>query len=583
MSRIVTLNIGASRAMLAEYAVKGKNALSLSAYGSVDLAGLDWDAEGSADAVLVPALREAAKAAGIKPGPLALSLSGQMVFPRFSKFPPVGADKLEELVHYEVEQNVPFPIDEIVCDHQFLGSTPEGDTAAVIVAAKLDQVTKVTDAVSAAGFNPVVVDVGPMAVLNALKRSYPDATGCTVVLDIGAKTTSLILVENEKIYLRSIPVAGNAITKEIAQSFACSMEEAEALKRERGYVSLGGVTEDEDEISDRVSKIVRNCLTRLHAEISRSINFYRSQQGGGAPSRIFITGGSAVLPQIDDFFRETLRVEVDFLNPFGGIDFGAKIDQSSLENDVFTLAESAGLALRAIDAAAISLNLLPPALVEKARAVKRMPFLAVGAAAALGAIALVWMGENRLKDVAAAETEAVQARNNQLRQFETKLKAAQKQTAEELEKCDAFQRLMASRFTTLQGLDAVRRSLLPGMWITTWEQVPVKADEDGEKPIAPVRVTIRGWRDELSAQEAKHREANAGKKMTAEEIVAATLKTKANVIGESVKVVSQKDVNSKGLLSEFAIELKFAPPVSADPEAAKKKTGKKRNRKGGRR
>jgi hypothetical protein len=142
---------------------------------------------------------------------------------------------------------------------------------------------------------------------------------------------------------------------------------------------------------------------------------------------------------------------------------------------------------------------------------------------------------------------------------------------------------MASRFTTLQGLDAVRRSLLPGMWITTWEQVPVKADEDGEKPIAPVRVTIRGWRDELSAQEAKHREANAGKKMTAEEIVAATLKTKANVIGESVKVVSQKDVNSKGLLSEFAIELKFAPPVSADPEAAKKKTGKKRNRKGGRR
>ena len=39
MSRIVTLNIGASRAMLAEYAVKGKNALSLSAYGSVDLAG----------------------------------------------------------------------------------------------------------------------------------------------------------------------------------------------------------------------------------------------------------------------------------------------------------------------------------------------------------------------------------------------------------------------------------------------------------------------------------------------------------------------------------------------------------------
>ena len=98
MSRIVTLNIGASHAVLAEYAVKGKQGLTLTAYGSADLAGLDWDAEGSAEAVLVPALRETAKSAGIKPGPLALSLNGQMVFPRFTKFPAVPADKLEELL-----------------------------------------------------------------------------------------------------------------------------------------------------------------------------------------------------------------------------------------------------------------------------------------------------------------------------------------------------------------------------------------------------------------------------------------------------------------------------------------------------
>ena len=577
MSRIVTLNIGASRAMLAEYAVQGKQGLTLTAYGSADLVGLDWDAEGSAEAVLVPALREAAKSAGIKPGPLALALNGQMVFPRFTKFPTVPADKLEELVQYEVEQEVPFPVDEIVCDHQFLGQTAEGDTAAMIVAAKLDQVTKVTDVVVAAGFAPVVVDVGPMAVLNALERSYPSIPGGTVVLDIGAKTTSLILVENEKIYLRSIPVAGNAITKEIAQAFGCSMEEAESLKLERGYVALGGVTEDADEISDRVSKIVRTVLTRLHAEILRSINFYRSQQGGAAPSRMFITGGSAVLPQIDEFFRETLKIEVDFLNPFGGIDFGPKIDQTALETDAFTLAESAGLALRAIDAATLSINLMPPALVAQARAVKRIPFLAAGAVAVLAAIALVIVGENRLKDVAVAETEAVQLKNNSLRQFETKLKAEQKKAQAELEKCDAFQKLMASRFSVTRELATVRRSLLPGMWITAWEYIPPKPDDDD--PIAVTRVTVRGWRDSLSEFEKEHRRQNAGKTMTAEEIVASSLKTKPTVVPETVKIVSQKDVNMKGVLSEFVIELSFAAPASANPDAKKKPT-KKRKAKG---
>ena len=575
MAKIVTLNIGASRAMLAEYVLKGKKGLVLSAYGAADLAGLDWEAEGSVEAVLAPALREAAKSAGIKPGPLYLALNGQMVFPRFSKLPPVTADKLELLVHSEVEQNVPFPIDEIVHDHQFLGMTAEGDTAVMIVAAKLDQVTKVTDAVASVGFNPVVVDAGPMAVLNALKRSYPGLPGGTVVLDIGAKTTSLILVENEKIYLRAIPVAGNTITKEIAQAFGCTYEEAEALKRERGYVSLGGVTEDVDEVSDRISKIVRATLTRLHAEILRSINFYRSQQGGSAPQRLFITGGSAVLPQIDEFFRETLQIDVDFLNPFGGIEFGSKIDTAALETDAFTLAESAGLALRATDQAALAINLMPPALIEKARAVKRIPFLAVGALAVLGALALYMVGENRLKEVSEAETAAVEARNNTFRQFETKLKAEQKKADEEFAKSDAFQKLMASRFTTLLGLSVVRRSLLPGMWITAWETVPVKDDDEDAVPLT--RVTVRGWRDALSELEREHRKQNEGKKMTAEEIVAASLKTMPSVVPGTVKIVSQKDVNSKGVLSEFAIELAFAPPPSADPNA-KKPTSKKKKR-----
>ena len=574
MARIVTLNIGASRAVLAEYAVKGKTGLTLTAYGAADLTGLDWEAEGSAEAVLVPALREAAKTAGIKPGPLNLALNGQMVFPRFTKFPTVPADKLEELVRYEVEQEVPFPIDDIVFDHQFLGQTAEGDTAAMIVAAKLDQVTKVTDAVAAAGFNPVVVDAGPMAVLNALKRSYPGLPGGTIVLDIGAKTTSLILVENEKIYLRSITVAGNAITKEIAQAFACSTEEAEALKLERGYVSLGGVTEDADEVSDRVSKLVRTALTRLHAEILRSINFYRSQQGGSAPQRMFITGGSAVLPQIDEFFRETLKIDVDFLNPFGGISFGPKIDTAALETNAFTLAESAGLALRATDAATLTINLMPPALVEKARAVKRIPFLAVGAVAVLGALGLYIMGEDRLKEVAVAETEAVQAKNNTLRTFETKLKAEQKRADDELAKSDAFQRLMASRFTTLTSLAMVRRSLLPGMWLTAWETVPPKGDDEAAPTLT--RVTVRGWRDALSELEREHRKQNAGRKMTAEEIVAASLKTMPAVLPETVKIISQKDVNAKGVLSEFAIELAFAQPASADPNAKKSATKKRK-------
>ena len=333
MSRILTLNIGASKATLAEYALSGKRNLTLTAYGSADLQTVDVNDALSISASLPPVISQIMRETGIRPAPLVVSLGGQMVFPRFAKFPPVGDKaKLEQLVNYEVEQNVPFPIDEIVCDHQFLGVMPDGDQAAMIVAAKLDGVRAVTDAVAAAGLKAAVVDVSPLAVLNALHFAQPQLAGCSVVLDIGSKTTNLILIEGEKIYNRSIPVAGNTITKEIAQTFGCSFEEAEQLKIERGYVALGGVMEDEDEITDRVSKIIRTVLTRLHAEISRSINFYRSQQGGAAPSRLFLTGGTVRLPQLDQFFMESLQVDVEYLNPFTAVRVGGKVNSAALEH-----------------------------------------------------------------------------------------------------------------------------------------------------------------------------------------------------------------------------------------------------------
>ena len=269
--RILTLNIGAAKAVLAEYQVVGRGALTLTAYGMGDLPAVAAESVGSMQATLTPTLRDIMRSNGIKSAPLVMSLSGRMVFQRFAKFPNVSAEKLDELVRYEVEQNVPIPVDEVVCDHQFLGETPEGDQAAMIVAAKIDQVREVTDAVRAAGLVPKIVDVSPMAVYNALKAAYPGLPGCTIILDMGSKTTNLVIIENEKIYNRSISVAGNTVTKEIAQTFGCTFEEAEQLKRERGYVSLGGVMEDEDEVADRVSKIARTVFTRLHAEISRSI------------------------------------------------------------------------------------------------------------------------------------------------------------------------------------------------------------------------------------------------------------------------------------------------------------------------
>ena len=584
MSRILTLNIGASKAMLAEYALSGKRNLTLTAYGSADLQTVDVNDAMSISASLPPVISQIMRETGIRPAPVVVSLGGQMVFPRFAKFPAVGDKaKLEQLVHYEIEQNVPFPIDEIVSDHQFLGTSADGDMAAMIVAAKLDGVRAVTDAVAAAGLKTAVVDVSPIAVLNALHFAQPQLTGCSVVLDIGSKTTNLILIEGEKVYNRSIPVAGNTITKEIAQTFGCSFEEAEQLKIERGYVALGGVMEDEDEITDRVSKIIRTVLTRLHAEISRSINFYRSQQGGAAPSRLFLTGGTVRLPQLDQFFMESLQVDVEYLNPFTAVRVGGKVNAAALESDAFTLVESVGLALRQTDVPGlIRINLLPPELVAQARNVRRIPFLVVGAASFLAALGLGILLQNRECDAAKAQLEYVQSQNSALDQKDKQLKSAQDQEKAERARCDDLQKLMRGRTAVLDRVRAVRKSLLPGMWISKWEHVPPQGGDDGDETLEGVKVVVCGWkdsmRDELKKWKDVHQDDTSGDVAT---VIKKNLESVEGLVapaeeGDDAVTV---DLQTGPTLDEITLVFKFAPAASVDPDPTARKKQKRRGRK----
>ena len=118
-----------------------------------------------------------------------------------------------------------------------------------------------------------------------------------------------------------------------------------------------------------------------------------------------------------------------------------------------------GLALRQTDAASIQLNLMPPELVEQARTIRRIPFLAVGALAFLAALGAAWYAESHLKDVAAAELELVQSKNGQLKSKESALKVAQSAVKDEAEKCDRFQQLLLRRFASVWRLSSVRESL----------------------------------------------------------------------------------------------------------------------------
>lgn len=514
--KILTLNIGTSAVVLAEYEASGAR-LTLQKYGMAPLeAPLD---AANAATVLPPALLQIVRERGIRPGKVAVSVAGQMVFPRLAAIPAAGgSERFEQLVRYEIESNVPFPIDEMVCDRQILGDTPQGDKSVLVVAAKTEQIEALTSAIASVGFVPEIVDVAPLALANLLEAAAPEG-GCAVILDLGSKTTSLVIAEGEKFYNRSIPVAGATLTKDLAQKLGCSFDEAEGVKRESAYVSMGGVTEDEDPVRESIAKVCRTVMTRLHAEISRSINFYRSQQGGSTPAKIYLTGGTSLLPQLPEFFQDSLGVEVEYLDPFAVVRAGAAIDAEAAAADGVLLAPTAGVALHAAGMARIAVNLMPESLVRERAESRRIPFVAVAAAGLVAALGCAYFAAGDKTAGWEDRVAAVRAEADRLEGVKQRVTAARKRCDEAAAAAGSLARRIAARGDLVGRLEIARGAIEPDwgkglLWISSWqdtvreEEVAAPSRPGGvrrapeKRTVRKTRMTVRGWGDDIKRFEA---------------------------------------------------------------------------------
>ncbi len=554
--RILTLNVGAGKITVAEFLVKGGKQPELLRYG-MGAAGMMPD--GSPAPALSEAIRAVMKSNGIRPAPLAVALSGQVVFPRFVKLPAVAEDKLLQLVEYEVEQNVPFPMDEIVWNHQYIGDASTGEQSAMIVAAKIESVREVTDQLSVVGIEPDIVDVAPMALYNCLRYNYTELDGCSLLLDIGARSTNLIFIEEDKIYSRCIPVAGNAITQDIAKGFGVSFAEAEAMKLEIGYVSLGGVYAAENQKQERISKIIRNVVTRLHAEINRSINFYRSQQTGSSPVRLFLTGGSAAIPQLDNFFRQKLSIEVEYLNPFHNIAISRKLNSEQVGLDAFMLAETVGLALRRSLACPIEVNLLPPEIIKHKSFKKRVPFFTLAVAGLMMSLGIWSFYEKKMTDLYAVQGCQVKSELTKLTEKKRLLAKAEADKAVVLQRTEAVKDLIRRRSVVLKRISAIRQSLFDGMWLTGISQ-----EKDAQGNVIALNIKGCGWVDKLKKVEEKA--LAAGRSATAVEELRDRLKTQT-AYGNRADDILITGVKDRGAyLIEFEIKAKI-PSDSIDKGA----------------
>lgn len=477
--RILALDIGASGLKMAEFMPLKSGGVELVKFGVGSL-DLDPQSEGDRGTFIVTTVREIMADRGIKPGPVLLSVSGQSVFSRFVKLPPVDKEKVDQIIRYEAQQNVPFPIEEVVWDYQLIAGAG-GEIDVMLAAVKAEIIEQLTDAIEQAGLEPDLVDVAPMALYNAVRYNYSDLPRCTLVVDIGARSTDLIFIEQGRVFSRSIPVAGNAITQQIMTEFGLSFPDAEELKKAHAFVAFGGAYEGpKSEVVDKVSKSVRSVMTRMHAEINRSINFYRSQQAGQPPSLILLTGGTSVIPYTDTFLKDKLHVDVDYLNPFLNVAVSEKIEADEIGRTANLMGQVVGLALRKVLTCPIEINLMPPKVVEEKSFRKKQPWFVLAAVGAIFIVAVWCAYFIKMTGLAKERLDKVQVVVNDLQGVEGALGQLESRVQDMKGKTGTLLQLGEKRSQWLQILDQIHACMPSGVWLTSVS--PGAAEPAGTAP-----------------------------------------------------------------------------------------------------
>lgn len=351
-------------------------------------------------------------------GAATIGLPGHHILGKFIKTPSVEESKRAKIVQFEAQQNIPYSLDEVVWDYQVV-SEQGLDLELMLAAAKKDVVQGACDALAGAGLSVVSVQPSSVAVLRCFRYNYPEASGSVMIADIGARSTNLIFADNDRFFVRTIPLAGNSLTQSIADELKHDFTHCETIKVQ----VLNGDSELPVNSPARaaVTNAVSSFISKLHLEITRSVVNYRRQSGAEQPAALYLTGGGSVLADLPTQLQERLKIAVERLDPLRNVAIGSGAAQAP--DSAAILASLIGLSIPP-DAKLKSINLLPPAIASRLAFKSRQPLLIAAAGLIAVAFLPLLIQSSRALDAARDQVDAIKQETLPLQKNQDKIRGS---------------------------------------------------------------------------------------------------------------------------------------------------------------
>ena len=330
---IVGLDIGSSCIKAVEL-TREKYDRVITGYAQIDVPN---------EAARQDAIAELMRAAKFRSKRVATAVSGKNVIFRYISMAEMSDDKLLQAVRMEADKYIPFDVSEVELDAQKIGAGVDAagkpDMKVLLIAAKKSIVADHARILTELGLQPISVGVDGFALGNAwelgdqVNPGIQDPGRTVSLIDIGATKSSInILRDNVSCFAREVPMGGQDLTNAIARRLGIEPAQAEAMKRDPG------------EQLSIVQEATSQVLEDLGNEINLSFDFFENQFDGEV-QEVWLTGGSALLPFLEESFEKIFEKRTKTWNPIEGLKVKSdNVDVEALNTLAPQLAVALGLA-----------------------------------------------------------------------------------------------------------------------------------------------------------------------------------------------------------------------------------------------
>ncbi len=242
-------------------------------------------------------------------------------------------EQLEKSIKYQVDSLIPTAIDESKIDWSVIGDSPVDKTKIEILLSSVPNsyTEKMLDLLEGIGLNVIAFEPNPVALARSLV--VPGSNNVQLLLDIGSRSTDLVIVMNDTPRLiRSIPTGSDAIVRAASQNLNVDYKQAFQLVFKFGIAK--------DKLDGQVYQALLGSVDILVSEIEKSINFFSNRYNGFKINKIIVTGVASTLPEFPLYLANRFGLTVEIGNSWINTNY-----DPSRQNELLSISNHFGVAV----------------------------------------------------------------------------------------------------------------------------------------------------------------------------------------------------------------------------------------------